>query len=408
MGEFPRRRRRGGGGVGGAYAPLEPAAAWAQGNRLWHVAATLRLAQAENLLRSGQEGNASTIIEEIGRRLGNMREARLGLQQMFLQAMVQIGRGQVEPANASLNRALGGQRLASLKNFQIVRATELYEAGDLTARVAPDVFRPLLSDPRPADWAQRLFDTLAVASTPHGPAFDRWFMAAMERKDVPQALEVSERAKRARFLEALPLGGRLLALRGVLEAPQAELGNAAAVERQQLLAAFPAYGPLVSAAAKLGQAMRAGTLKPEQGAEGQKLVNALDEWAKNVAAREDVLLAMALSPVPARQLFPPLRTTEELKQSLAEGQALVVFHAAGGNLYGFLVSRQAEHAWLVGELEPLRGARRMAARRWGTTVRAARWVATNSRATSGVRWRRRCGRGYSPTRVWILRGRPTW
>lgn len=344
----------GGGGVAGMYGPLKPAAAWAQGNRLWHVAVTLRLAQAENLLRAGQSVDAATIVEEIGRRLGNMREARLGLQQLFLQAMVQIGRGQVEPANVSLNRALAGQRMASLKNFQILRATELYEAGDLTARVAPDVFRPLLSDPRPADWTQRLFDTLAVASSPHGPAFDRWFLAAIERKDVPQALEVAERAKRARFLESLPLGGRLLALRGVLEAPQAELGNEAAVERQQLLASFPAYGPLVSAAAKLGQDLRGGTLKAEAGAEGQKLVSGLDAWAKNVAAREDVLLAMALSPVPARQMFPPLRTTKELQQSLAEGQALVVFHAAGGNLFGFLVSRQTEHMWLVGEQEPLR------------------------------------------------------
>ncbi|MGE3244576.1 MAG: hypothetical protein AB7I57_26170, partial [Pirellulales bacterium] len=338
----------GGGGAAGLYGPLEPAANWAQANRLWHVAVTLRLAQAENLLRAGNLAAAATIVEDTGRRLGNMREARLGLQQMFLQATVQIGRNQVEPATASLNRALAGQRMASIKNFQILRATELYEAGDLTARVAPDVFRPLLSDPRPADWTQRLFDTLAVASSPHGPAFDRWFMAAMERKDVPQALEVAERSKRARFLETLPLGGRLLALRSVLEAPQAELGNEATIERQQLLANFPAYGPLASAAAKLGQEMRATTLKQESGAEGQKLTAALDAWSKNVAAREDVLLAMALSPVPARQIFPPLRTTEELQQSLGEGQALVVFHAAGGHLFGFLVSRQAAHTWQVG------------------------------------------------------------
>lgn len=344
----------GGGGVAGMYAPLEPAAAWAQASRLWHVAATFRLAQAENLLRSGQGANAATIVEEIGRRLSDMRTARLGLQQLFLQAMVQIGRGQVEPANASLNRALTGQRIASLKNFQILRATALYDSGDISSRVAVLVYRPLLSDPRPADWTQRLFDTLAVSSSPHGPAFDRWFLAAMDRKDVALALEVAERAKRARFLETLPLGGRLLALRGVLEAPQSELGNAAAVERQQLLSAFPTYGPLISTATKLGQEMRSGTLKPEQGTAGQALVNRLDDWAKNVAAREEVLLGMALSPLPARQMFPPLRTTEELKASLAEGQALVVFHAAGGNLFGFLVSQQTEHAWLVGELEPLR------------------------------------------------------
>lgn len=346
----------GGGGVNGLYGPLVPAANWAQANRLWHVAATLRLAQAENLLHTSQDAAAGTIIDDIGRRLSSMRDARLKYLQLFLQAMVQVSRGQIEPASNSLNRALAGQRVAALRNFQIARATELYDARELTARVAPDVFGPLLSDPRPADWTQRLFDTLAFASTLHGPAYDRWFLAAMERKDLSQAIEVSERAKRARFLETLPLGGRLLALRGVLEAPQAELGNDGAVEKQQLLAGFPAYGPLAGEAAKLGEQIRAGSLQQEPGAAGQKLTADLDAWAKNVAAREDVLLAMALSPVPARQIFPPLRTTDELKQSLADGQALVIFHAAGGNLFGFLLTRQAEHTWLVGELEPLREA----------------------------------------------------
>ena len=85
--------------MSGVYAPLEPAAAWAQGNRLWHVAATLRLAQAENLLRGGQLADAAAIVEEIGRRLGEMRAARLGMQQLFLQAVVQVGKGQVDPAS---------------------------------------------------------------------------------------------------------------------------------------------------------------------------------------------------------------------------------------------------------------------------------------------------------------------
>ncbi len=333
----------------GVYQPLEPAAAWAQGNRLWHVAATLRLAQAENLLRGGLLVDAAAVVEETGKRLGEMKNARLGMKQMFLQAVVQVGRGQVEPASASLNRALTGQRVASLRNFQIVRAGELADAGEMTARVAPDVYGALLADPTPADWTQRTFDTLAVTSTPHAAAFDRWFLAAIERKDTPGALEVSERAKRERFLTTLPLGGRFLALRAVLEAPASELTPQMVLERQQLAANFPAYGGLAAAAAKLAQQMRSGSLKPEQGAAGQALVGQMAEWGKNVAAREQMLLSMALAPVPSSLVFPPLRTTEELKQSLAEGEALVVFHAAGGNLFGFLVSRQTEHAWPLGE-----------------------------------------------------------
>jgi hypothetical protein len=218
------------------------------------------------------------------------------------------------------------------------------------------VYRPLLADPTPADWTQRLFDTLAVISTPHGPAFDRWFLSAIERKDTVQALEVSERAKRERFLTTLPLGGRLLALRAVLEAPAGELSPQATLERQQLAANFPQYGPLAASAARLAELIRAGSLKPEAGAAGSSLVGQLDDWSKNVAAREQMLLAMAVAPLPSTMMFPPLRTTEELKKSLAPGEALLVFHTAGGNLFGFLVSFQTEHVWLLGEAQQVQRA----------------------------------------------------
>ena len=109
----------GGGRAAVLYGPLEPAAAWAQANRLWHVAATLRLAQAENLLRGGQVQEAAAIVEEIGRRLGEMRAARLGMQQLFLQAVVQVGRGQVDPASASLSE--GARRGSGWRRCGIFR-----------------------------------------------------------------------------------------------------------------------------------------------------------------------------------------------------------------------------------------------------------------------------------------------
>ncbi len=337
------------GGGSGIYGPLEPAANWAQANRLWHVAVTLRLAEGENLLRVGQLANAAALVDEVGRRLGEMRNSRIGMRQLFLQAQVQVGKGQYEPAKVFLNRALAGQRVGSLRNFQIVRAAELFDTGELTPRFALGMFQTLLEDPNAADWTQRTFETLAVISTPHGPAFDRWFLAALDRQDVAEALEVAERAKRERFLTSLPLGGRTLALRAVLESPTSELSPGAALERQQLLTRFPAYSGLSRSAAGLYQQLRGGSLKPASGAAGQKLVGQLDQWSKNAAAREELLLVMALSPVPAVTLFPPLRTTEELQRSLAPGQGLVVFHTAGGNLFGFQVNRQTAHLWQLGE-----------------------------------------------------------
>src|SRR5438045_215828 len=82
-------------------------------------------------------------------------------------------------------------------------------------------------------------------------AFARWCVAALERKELPVALEIAERAKRRRFLAARPLGGRLLALRTILEAPDAALSHEAVLQRQQILASFPAYRASLEAGQKL-------------------------------------------------------------------------------------------------------------------------------------------------------------
>jgi hypothetical protein len=336
-------------GAGGAYPPLEAAAAWAEANRLEHIAITLRLAQAENLVRLGRSPQATAIVEEADRRIGRMRGGRPEIDLLYVQALVNLARGRTEPGSAALERAMAGQANASLRNFQIARAGELYDARELSPRVAVDLYATLLGDPPPGDWAVRLLDTLAVLKTPHHDAFDRWFLAALERKDVPLALEIAERSKRARFLATLPLGGRLLALRALVEAPASELPTAAALERQQLLANSPDYRELSAAAAQLYQQLRNGPIVARDGVDGKVLNDQLAAWQRNADAREQLLLSMALSPLPTTLLFPPLRTTAELQQALAPGEALVIFHIAGQNLFGFVVTQNAQHAWQVSD-----------------------------------------------------------
>ncbi|HEY4233071.1 MAG TPA: CHAT domain-containing protein [Lacipirellulaceae bacterium] len=327
------------------YPPLEAAVAWAQTNRVWHLAARLRLGQAQILARGGQLQQAASIADDMGKRIGDMKNGLPGIELLFLQALVHLGQGQYGPGGETLDKALAEQATASVRNFQIARASGLYDAGDISPRVATDLFKSMLAEPTAADWSQRSLDTLAVMRTPHDDAYDRWFLAALERKDLPQAVEISERAKRQRFLSTLPLGGRLLALRAILEAPESELPTEAALERQQLLANFPAYRDLSAAATQLYQQLRDGPVIMQGGAAGQTLNDQLAAWSQNASARENLVLAMALSPVPSTMVFPPLRTTAELQKSLAAGEALVVFHEAGGNLYGFLLSKTDAHVW---------------------------------------------------------------
>jgi hypothetical protein len=342
--------------IGGAtvYPPLEPVADWTQLNRMQHVAAKLRLALAESLLWLGQPEPAAAALELAARRMGEMRGGLTSIHLLYLQANLQLMRGQFAPAGESLNQAVAAQAAASLRNFQIGRTNEMYDARGISARIAADLYASLLRDPRPVDWAYQPLDTMALLKTSHDAAFDRWFFAALERKDLPQALEVAERAKRRRFLAALPLGGRLLALRTILEAPEGTLSRAALLERQQFLVSFPAYRELAEAGAAMEQALRASSIVAQDPDDTKPLAAQFDAWAANAAERQRLLMQLAPRRLPSSIEFPPLRTTAELQKSLDEGEALVEFHAVGEDLHGFLVTRTGVHAWVVGDVRRLR------------------------------------------------------
>lgn len=334
-------------GSEGVYPPLAIAAEWARTNGLHHVGVKLQLAEAENWVWLNQLQQATAALQNATRRLGAMRVGLAGIQQRYLEAVLQLLQGRTEPGAAALYEALSAQSKASLRNFQIYRANELFDARAVTPRIAETLYGKLLGDATPSDWSQRPLDTLAVMKTAHDAAFDRWFLAALERENVPLALEIAEQAKRRRFLVSLPLGGRLLALRSILETPPQELPSAASLQRQQLLATSPAYRDLAAAGSQLKRQIEDNPRFAQGELDDKSLTDRFDSWGENAAAREQILLQMAVSRLPTSMVFPPLRKTTELQQTLADGEALVVFHAAGGNLYGFLLSNKGANVWVA-------------------------------------------------------------
>lgn len=333
------------GGGQGVYPPLAIAADWAQVKRLDHTNVKLRLAQAESLLWLNQLTQAAAALNDATRRLGDMRTSLAGIHQLYLQALQQLRQGQFGQGGKDLYDALSAQSKASLRNFQIYRANEMFDARALQPRVAATLYATLLDDPTPADWTQRPLDVLAVMKTPHEDAFDRWFLAALDRENAPLALEVSEQAKRRRFLTTLPLGGRLLALREILETPPNQLPTDVSLQRQQLLNASPTYRDLAAQADQMERSLQDDPLLAQGKLDDKSLSDQFDAWNKNAEDREHILLQMAVSRLPATILFPPLRKAEGLQKALADKEAMLVFHVAAGNLYGFLVTRQGVHVW---------------------------------------------------------------
>ncbi|MCI0335501.1 MAG: CHAT domain-containing protein [Planctomycetes bacterium] len=343
-------------GGAGIYPPLEPVAAWAQVNRLQHITTKLRLAQAESLLWLGQLDAAAAILEDASRRLGEMRTGLPGVQLLYVQAASHILNGKVKPGSELLMQALAAQAGVSLRNFQIARTNGMYDSRVVSPRVAVDLYASLLADPTPADWVLQPLNTMAVLHTVHDASFDRWFIAALERKEPPLALEIAEQAKRRRFLASRPLGGRIAALRSILEAPEAELSRDAVLQRQQILTAFPAYRTLADRGQQIYDELRAGPLIAADGAETKKLASLYEYWEKNANQRQLLLAQFAVRRMPTSLEFPPLRTAKQLQQSLGKGEALLIFHSLAGGLYGFLVTNTNAVLWQPQDPRHLRAA----------------------------------------------------
>jgi hypothetical protein len=327
------------------YPPLEAMAEWAHQKRLQHLAVKLRLAQAENLLWLGKTDAAAAVLDEAGRHVDEMRSGLPGTHGLYVQAALQMSRGQVEAGGQALVQALARQQYASLRNFQIDRANAMYDAGDIAPHDAIDLYQVLLADPSPVDWVYKPLEAMAVLQTRHDGAFDRWFLAALDCEDAALALEIAERTKRRRFLASQPLGGRLLALGAILESPTATLSLDASLQRERFLSCFPAYEEL----SKLGQRWREQLEEcpiPAEDLDGaRKLASLGHRWADVHSQEQRMLALLALSRLPSSFEYMPLLTAADLQRAVRQRETLVVFHAAGGRLYGFVLTRDGVWAW---------------------------------------------------------------
>jgi hypothetical protein len=338
----------------GVYAPLEPVAAWAQLNRLQHLAVKLRLAQSESLLWLGQADAAAALVEETARRIGEMRAGLPGVHQLYVQAALQFVRGQLDAGANLLTQALAGQSGISIRNFQIGRTNGMYDSRAASPRVAVDLYAALLADPTPADWLYRPLDAMAVLQTVQDAAFDRWFTAALERKEAAHALDIAERTKRRRFLATRPFGGRIVALRKILEAPEPELSREAMLQRQQFFTTFPDYRTLADAGRQMADQLRGTPVLATDATEMKQLAPLYDNWQKNAAQRERLLAQFAVRRLPSVIEFPPLRTLPGLQAALGGSEALVEFHAVGEHLYGFLITKTESRIWELPNVRQLR------------------------------------------------------
>ncbi|MEX0678811.1 MAG: CHAT domain-containing protein [Pirellulales bacterium] len=335
----------------GPYPPLGPAINWSKVQGPRQLYASLLLLAAENMATLGDTAQASNYLTGARLAMGrsDLASSQLGARLNYLTALAAFQGAGLEAGDRALAAALAFQRTGSLWAFQIELADSRYLAGNgVSDRVAMLLYDAVLREPTPADWTSNPLECLSVLSTPHGPALEHWFELALKNTNGQElALEIADRARRHRFFSTLPMGGRLMALRWILEGPVSMLGERGLLERQDLLARFPKYGQLAQQSAQIRAKLAAGPLVDDAAEARREQADLLAALAKVSQAQEVILREIAVRREPAEMIFPPLRKSHDVQQSLPDGQVLLAFFATRENLYAFLFSRDRYAAWNV-------------------------------------------------------------
>ena len=174
------------------------------------------------------------------------------------------------------------------------------------------------------------------------------------------------------------MGGRLLALRWVLEGPDEMLASKPRCSGKTCSRKFPKYDTLAQQAKQIARASWPQCRRcPRPTTTRRSKPRCSPSWRTIGAAQELILREMAVRREPADMIFPPLRKTKDIQRSLPEGRLLLAFfNTSRGGLYGFLFSRDKYAAWQVAFAD----AGTQAIARWC----CATW-ATSSKTISSVR-----------------------
>jgi len=335
----------------GTYQPLAAAANWARLQGFRQLYTSLMTLIAESKCALDQVPAASTTLDNIRANVvrTEIMKGRVGSQVNYAQALVNYQAGNVPAGDNAINAALAFSRTGSLALFRMSLADQMYVDRTLTTRAASEVLGELLRDPGPAQWLSDPLDALATLVFPHPIYFERWFEASLERKELDgkRALEIADLLKRHKYLSTLELGGRLLALRWLLEGPPETLSKTASLQRQAFLTQFPQYEKLSQQARTIRAELGQMPVVAEDPAAAKQQYAKMAELDKATRGLETMLKVLSLRRMPSEIVFPPIRTTEETQKALPDKHALLTFFVGNRSTFGFLMTNDKFGYWPI-------------------------------------------------------------
>lgn len=334
----------------GPYPPLAAAAAFGLAQGLTQLQTSALISLAENFCAIEQPAAAATQLAAATTASArtNIQAGKLGARMSFVAALAAYEAGNLAAGDAAFATAMALQTTRSLWLFHMGLVDTFWQTDILQDRAAMDLYSHVLRDPTPADWASDPLESLSALVVPHPQVYEHWFEVAMSRnKEHERALEISDMARRHRFLCTQEFGGRLLNLRWVLEAPAALLDNTAVQQRLALAARYTGYVEREQKAKQLQAELRQMPLAPTEKEVAQEQAKKLEELARLSVQQEVILREMALRREPCSLIFPPLRTTKQVQESLPKGQGLLSFFATSRQSWAFLMTKDKYGYWQI-------------------------------------------------------------
>ncbi len=336
-------------GQKGIYPPLVPAAVWTR--KMGFIHASVLASLADSAVSAGDFTAATAAVADATKTMQrtDLPRSLTGARLNYHAARLALQSGNLRQGGQALTAAMTFQKASSKRLYQVGLCDVLYTRGEVTERVADGLYEEVLREPTRLDWSVDPLETLTVSVAPHPLPYEHWFELALKRKEQDKALNIADRIRRHRFYTTQALGGRVLALRWVLEAPKESLSPAAVLERQDLLARFPKFGELSAQADALEKELAALPLAPTEEVDKKKQLSLLADLAKVSAAQEIMLNLMSLERVPAEFAFPPLLATKDIQARLPEGTLIFVYLATTSNVHAFALSKDRYGHYVVAQ-----------------------------------------------------------
>ncbi len=308
---------------------LQPALVWAQRERTQMLEASLAVLIAECASEAGDAAASAQALNRASNLMtnrNNIAQTLLSPKLHYLTAVNRFINGDSRGGLSSLQAALKGLAAKSPALFRLQLADTMFINKSLTEKQADLLYSKLLQDPDQLLWKTQPMDAIAFLMTPHVAALERWFEILLNRKQVDRAVEVADQIRRHRFYADLPLGGRLLSLRWVLQGDSQFLNPEALKQRQSLLARHSVYRDLLNQSTVLRNKLDGLPVQPAAASDDEKMQRQTMRELAEIYGRQEALIAgMALRREPAEMVFPPIGKASDVQGFVLPGQ--MVFSA---------------------------------------------------------------------------------